>query len=458
MKIYVDTIKSKIETDNPKLMDALYDLYSFKVPGAEYSTAYKRRHWDGKQHFITKNGQFSSGLLSRLLDDLKKIDCEPEIISDKHTRDVVHKEEYSIPGFTFYDYQEKLITIGLSKTRGIIKSPTGSGKTLIMAGLVKALEGRKMIILFNAKQLLTQTYEFFTKACGFDNVGLCFGEGYIYGDIMLCTIQSIEKILDTHLQESEVLMIDECHEFANGKTTLAAINSFPNATYRLGFTATPPSDPIPRYNLEGALGEVIQVIDTASLVDSGNLTKPIIQLIDRPYTCSGIDDDMSYLDVYDQFIVNNENRNNIIKDIVNDIRSKKDSARILILTKSLEHGRTLEKLLGDGCEFLEGKNSLGERYESISRFRDSSGSRILIGTKILQTGINIEEITHFINARGMKSEIATLQALGRALRKHETKSKVFVYDFLDKEKYLLDHSKSRQKYYKKEGHEVKILK
>ena len=63
---------------------------------------------------------------------------------------------------------------------------------------------------------------FLTKSCNLDNIGLCFGEGYIYGDIMLCTVQSIQKILDTHLKETEVLMVDECHEFANGKTTLAA--------------------------------------------------------------------------------------------------------------------------------------------------------------------------------------------------------------------------------------------
>ena len=66
-----------------------------------------------------------------------------------------------------------------------------------MAGLVKALEGRKIVLLFNAKQLLTQTYEFLTEACGMENIGLCFGEGYIYGDVMLCTVQSIEKIIDT---------------------------------------------------------------------------------------------------------------------------------------------------------------------------------------------------------------------------------------------------------------------
>ena len=75
----------------------------------------------------------------------------------------------------------------------------------------------------------------------------------------------------------------------------------------------------------------------------------------------------------------------------------------------------------------------------------------------MQTGINIEEITHFINARGMKSEIATLQALGRALRRHASKDLVYVYDFLDKEKYLREHSLARQRHYKKEGHETKIL-
>ena len=57
----------------------------------------------------------------------------------------------------------------------------------------------------------------------------------------------------------------------------------------------------------------------------------------------------------------------------------------------------------------------------------------------------------------MKSEIATLQALGRALRKHETKKEVFIYDFLDKEKYLRDHSIARKRHYKREGHTVKIL-
>jgi superfamily II DNA or RNA helicase len=458
MKILVDTLNSQIETDNPEILDALYRLYSEKAPGYQYSPAYKRRQWDGNVHFIARNGTFRTGLLDRVLEDLKKIDCEPELVYNHAiTSEWYHHEMIQIDGFKYYDYQKELIEVALDKKRGIVKSPTGSGKTLIMAGIVKALSGRKMVLLFNAKQLLTQSYDFLTKTCGMKNIGLCYGEGYIDGDIMLCTVQSIERILDTHLEEAEVLMVDECHEFANGKTTLAALRSFPKALYRIGFTATPPSDTIPKLNLEGSLGPVWSVVDTASLVDSGKLTKPLIQIIERPYTASGMDEDMSYLEAYDEYIVYNEERNKIIKDVVDDIKSKNKNSRILILTKSLDHGRTLEDLLGGNCEFLQGCDSVGERYEAISRFRGCRESSILIGTKILQTGVNIEEITHLINARGMKSEIATLQALGRALRRHDSKEKVFIYDFLDKEKYLREHSLARKRHYSKEGHEVQVI-
>jgi len=457
MKIHVNTRNSRIITDNPKILDALYRLYSETLPGYQYSTSYKNKHWDGKIHFISRKGVFRTGLLSRVIEDLNKVGATPDL-EYVPALPALATRYWQFDNFNYYDYQEELILKALQEKRGVIKSPTGSGKTLIMAGLVKALAGRKMVLLFNAKQLLKQTYEFLTDSCNLDNIGICFGEGYIYGDIMLCTVQSIEKILETHLQKAQVLMVDECHEFANGKNTLEAIRSFPEAQYRIGFTATPPSSPIPKLNLEGALGPVWEIVDTHNLIESGKLTKPVIQLINRSYDASGTDDDMSYSEVYHSYIIANDYRNNIIKEIVNEIKQKNKRARILILTKSLDHGRTLENLLGSGdVQFLEGANSLGERYQSIARFRGYSDSSVLIGTKILQTGINIEEITHFINARGMKSEIATIQALGRALRRHETKDKVFIYDFLDKEKYLREHSNARKRHYEKEGHKVTIL-
>ena len=83
--------------------------------------------------------------------------------------------------------------------------------------------------------------------------------------------------------------------------------------------------------------------------------------------------------------------------------------------------------------------------------------KVLIGTKILETGVNIPEITHFINARGLYSEIATIQALGRALRLNDFSDKVYVYDFYDEIKYLSNHSRKRKSTYKNQGHIVQEL-
>ena len=455
MKLKIGNLKSKIETDNEELLKVLYDRYAYKVPGSEYSQRYKQRGWDGKKHFISSSGFFRTGLLDRVLKDLKSIECIPDLEYIDPIKEIT-PNGFDIAKFKYYSFQDEFIRKAISGMRGVIKSPTGSGKTLIMAGIVKALHGRKMVLLFNAKQLLKQTYEFLSN-CGISDLGVCYGEGFIEGDIMLSTVQSVDKIADTHIRHAEVLLVDECHEFSKGRRNLSVIESFPKAQYRLGFTATPPSDKISKLQLEGALGPVWSIVETVDLVEDGKLTKPVIQLIDRSYNASGLDEPMSYSEVYDNYITHNDLRNKVIREIVDDIKNKNKRARILILTKSLDHGRALEDLLGGECQFLEGANSIGERYDSISRFRRCRDSSVLIGTKILQTGINIEEITHFINARGLKSEIATIQALGRALRKSSDKNKVYVYDFIDKEKYLHKHSLERKAHYENEGHEVIIL-
>ena len=455
MQIDIGILQSRIHTDNQKLLQALRSLYSFSVPGSAYTPAGRSGRWDGKTHFISAIGKFRTGLLPRVLEDLKRIDCEPTL-NYTYDRNLITPQNWKIEGYTLRDYQEESVLVGVSNHRSVIQAPTGAGKTLIMAAIIKALHGRKITILFDAKHLLTQTYKFLTDECGIDNVGLCYGEGYIYGDIMLCTVQSIEKILDTHLEETEVLMVDECHKFAVGTQRLAAIQSFPNAQYRLGFTATVPRESIPLHSLEGALGKTHEVRTTKDLVDSGHLTKPSIQMLsmDHPKeNCQGY----NYNDMYEVLIVENKERNEKIINIVNNIRSNYDNARILILVNRLGHGENLQSLLEGPCFYLRGEDDIEERYSTIRRFISCNESSVLLGTRILETGVDIREITHFINARGLKSPIATIQALGRSLRLHDDKDQVFIYDFMDKGRYLAEHSRKRYNTYKKEGHEVEII-
>jgi len=459
MQIDIGIQYSKLHTDNQKLLQALRSLYSFSVPGSVYTPARRYGRWDGKTHFISVIGKFMTGLLPRILEDLKRIDCEPTL-NYTYDRNIITPQNWEIEGYTLRDYQEESVRVGISNHRAIIQAPTGAGKTLIMAAIIKALHGRKITLLFDAKHLLTQTYKFLTDECGIDSVGLCYGEGYIYGDIMLCTVQSIEKILDTHLYKTEVLMVDECHKFAVGPYRLRAIRSFPNAQYRLGFTATVPTESIPLHSLEGALGKAHEIRTTKDLVDKGHLTKPSIQMIsmDKPKDDNlGNCSNYSYEDAYDTYIVNHKERNEKIVNIVNTIRSNYDNARILILVNRLEHGQNLQSILEGPCFYLRGEDDLGKRYSTIRRFVTCSESSVLLGTRILETGVDIREITHFINARGLKSPIATIQALGRSLRLHDNKDRVFIYDFMDRGRYLAEHSRKRYNTYKKEGHEVEII-
>ena len=456
MKIVVGNLTSTLETDNPKIINALKDKYSFAVPGHEYSAAYKRRRWDGKKRYFNSKGKFRTGLLSRILKDLETIGVEKVDLDNNP-----EEEEFFIPElgeFEYREYQEKAIYECLRKRRAIIDSPTGSGKTLIMAGCIAALQwgdNPKAVVLFREKGILNQTYEFFKK-CGIKNLGYNSGEGYVPGQVMLSTVQSIDKIIDTHLQDTEILMVDEAHQFCKGETTIAAVESFPNASYRLAFTATPPRENAKDINarmvLEGAFGPVYTTRTAEDLIKDGALAKPIIQVVDNT-PASSIRSPISYLEIYDQYVVNCDSRNDKIKEIVTKIYQSNSKAKVLILVKNLQHIENLQSRI-ENCYTIEGKDDIDSRYDIINKFVKEDNPATIIGTNVMQTGISIDEISHMINARGLSGEVPTLQGLGRGIRKAEGKDKMYFYDFYDRIPYLENHSKQRILHYKRLKFEV----
>jgi superfamily II DNA or RNA helicase len=452
MLIKCDVLKSQIFTDNPELLKSLCSLYAFKVEGAAYSPQYKRRVWDGKKHFISGTGVFSTGLLSRLLEDLNRINIKPKVETDFETSNLP-EIPVELQNWKFRPHQEELIKRALEVKRGILKAPTGFGKTSVIAYLIDRFKDKNVLVLFNRTQLITQTYEFLTKTIKVPyKIGLAFGGVDEGSNITLASVHSLEKVVGTPAEHPDLLIVDEVHEFCSGKFTSQVINAFPSAKYRFGLTATVPTDKVKLYTLEGAFGPVVSSVGTQELIDEGYLAKPVIQII--PVSCSSAPSDTVYIDWYKDYIVNNDYRNNLIKTIV--VKAlEKPNAKIAIIANSLEHAEKLNDLLPHSVK-LEGKNSISERTEAIQEFV-AGKYRVLIGTTILQTGIDIKEITHLINARGLKSETPTIQALGRVLRKDKD-PKVYFYDFLDEDGWLMEkHSRSRIKAYKKEGHIVTIM-
>jgi len=423
-------------TDNEKLLNVLRKKYSAKIPGHQYSKAYKRG-WDGSKYFITEKGCVGTGLIPFIQSDLS--DAEIDFtVTDKRSSPVI--ESTDLESIEFRDYQRSLVQLALEKRCALINAPTGAGKTIILAGLLRAFRNLTGVIFFTQKSLLLQTYDFLKKH-GFD-VGIVFGDGYDVKPITLCTVQSIHRIIDTHLETSDFLIFDEVHEFSKGKLATKVVSSFPNASYRFGMSATIPKDRFAKLNLVAYLGEVISEVDVQDLVEDGFLTPPTVNFLEMPPYKDHSMLNHKYADIYDIHIINSTARNNKIRDLCYQITEGK----VLVLVKNLKHLEILKKLIPVAVT-LEGKDDVLTRKAVISTFKKQDKA-VLIGTKIMQTGIDIPEITHLINARGLKSEIATLQALGRALRIHESKQTVSIYDFNDTVPYLKEHSLARKRAYK----------
>ena len=438
MKIVVNNLTSILKTDNDELKNILEKKYKIKVDGYKFVSSYKQGYWDGtKKFFEKKTGKFGSGLLSYIKEDLTIAGLE-FTIEDK--RKDIKINNYTLSSIEYRDYQKILIEKALKKKGCIIQAPTGSGKTIVLAGLIKALENHIGLVIFNKKQLVLQTYEFLTEHGFF--IFISCGEGVDVKPITLCTIQSIDKVLDTHLKHAEFIIFDEVHEFSKGKFSTKVIKSFPKASYRIGMTATVPKDKVALLNLISALGKVVTEVTATELIDLGFLTNPKIHILPAPPAPLDIKD--SYIDVYRKAITENKLRNELIASIVEKI--KEHPSKTLILVKDLNHAKMLQEIIPDSLK-LEGKDGLSVRHDTVKEFVGLK-TGVLIATTIFQTGVDIPEITHLVNARGLKSEIATLQALGRALRTHDSKKEVHVFDFKDDAPYLSKHSKERVKSYK----------
>jgi len=97
---------------------------------------------------------------------------------------------------------------------------------------------------------------------------------------------------------------------------------------------------------------------------------------------------------------------------------------------------------GHLAKFIYGESSLTERTLTLDQF--SAGVvDVLIGSAILNEGIDVPCITALINAAAGKSSSSYYQKIGRAIRPFENKTRAIVIDFMDAVKWLDKHARER---------------
>ena len=456
----------------------LADYFTFDVPGAKFMPTYKNKYWDGKiRLFNIQNGQIYVGLLDKIIQFCKDHEYTYEFKKNEYyglpfeVNPTISKEgvkDYvtSISKYKPRDYQVDGIYDALKYNRKLLISPTASGKSLMIYGIVRYFVERKQntLIVVPTTSLVEQMYKDF-EDYGWDVGSYCHKiyagkERVTDAQVIITTWQSIYKLPRKYFDRFSVVVGDEAHQFKS-KSLISIMTKLGNAKYRYGFTGTLDGTQTHKWVLEGLFGPSYKIIKTDELMKKGHVATldiNVLLLKHPPNKFETFEDEI-------QYIITHNRRNNFIRNLALDLKGN-----TLILFARVEgHGEPLFNLINNNSIierhvfFVHGGVATEDR-ERVREITESESNAIIVASYgTFSTGINIKNLHNIIFASPSKSRIRNLQSIGRVLRKGSNKKKATLYDIADdisyksRRNYTLNHLIERIKVYNEENFNYDIV-
>ena len=392
---------------------------------------------------------FPLGLLQRVRTVLMEqgIGGELEMLHEAPTK----KFDFVWQGDEPRDYQVAAITNTLQAGRnGMVVMPTGTGKTMVGALLIKEL-GLKTLWVVHSVDMVNQITKFMKQYLGL-KVGQIRGGKFDLKTITVCSAASLAKAwkkLGIMEWFPELLIEDECHH-AGAYKNFQALQRVDTCYYRYGMTATPDRTGGDRIVLEAAYGQVLYEIERANMEDQGWLLPVKLELIDieKEHAISkGLN---KWQDIYTAGITKHVVRNQRIADVVKRLVS--EGRQVLVDVDEISHVQTLIPLLEGGIP-VTGQESGKKRDKIYEAFRQGK-FQVLFGT-VLKEGLDLPTTGAIVLGGGKKSKIKVLQEIGRGLRPSGGMTECIIVDFMDQQHYqLFEHCQERFRTYERSGFDV----
>lgn len=483
-RVLLDFNICSLEEENSELLTQLDKELSYFVQGSQYLPIFKGFYnkagefirWNGYHHLLTSDLTFPRGLLDRVVEFYQSHNLSLEIFDQ---RQVESAPSIDISGALkkinkepFY-YQNNAVEAAKKSDCGILRLPTGSGKTLITA-LLTSQFGKKTNIYVIGKDLLYQFHNLFTTL--FDKVGIIGDGKFDIQDINIVSVWTVgqalnlkkskilieggddekklepehyQKIRDL-LKETKIHIFDECHIATCDTIQEIAKNINPERIY--GMSASPMRDEGSDLAVEAVLGRKIIDISASELIAGGYLVKPTIKFLDVPPLSYNIE--KQYKTIYKHYITDNPIRNAMAAKAT--VKLAEQGFKVLTLFNNLAHGQTLYELISKDlpCLLLSGKDDQETRDATKQLIEDGKIGCIL-ASRIFDLGIDLPCLSGLVIASSGKSSVRATQRIGRVVRNYKTptfvKKNAAVVDFKDNAPYLEDHSKARYKTYSSEA-------
>lgn len=475
-RVLSNPVVAKVEGIDDSTKLALSDAMSFIVEGYEHMP--NAGGWDGKSTlFDWPTAKFPAGFIPTAHAVLSQRGYTVQSI--KHplpapqgplpTPDAPVVDNFARDDR--YDYQFRAVSILEKHGSFIARVATGGGKSRI-ARLCIARVGRKTMFITTRQVLLYQ----FGEACEASGMKVSYigdGQWDTSGDVVcamvhtlagrlgdantegLTNLQEINAVRQRHedrrkeatdfLDTIEFVIGEEAHE-AGGTGYFDVLKSCRKAAYRLGLTATPMMrDGESNVRLVAMFGPIRLEISEKMLIDRGILARPIFKYRKAP--CPPLlRRGTAWQKAEEIGIIENHDRNKWV--CAEAIRASRWGLPVLVLIKRQKHGKILATMLasqGIRAVFIYGESNKKKRDQALA---DLKAGRIdvLIGSTILDVGVDVPAIGMLILAGGGKAEVATRQRIGRGLRaKAEGPNVCLVVDFDDgHNKHLIKHARQRR--------------
>jgi len=249
----------------------------------------------------------------------------------------------------------------------------------------------------------------------------------------------------------QLLIIDETHIAAEIIEEISLRSK--NAYYKCGLSGTPQRMDNQDIRMFGATGPVIHKVTSSDLIKRDFLVRPNIYCIEIDFIDKT---SASYQETYKNAIVQSEPRNQLIRDLAEEMHSQ--GRPTLIMVERIEHGKILEEMI-ENCIFVPGGDGSDDKpipdeeldYRKYQLDRLEKNEIIMCATSWCFTGIDAPKISCIILGCSLGSTNTITQQIGRGLRKAEGKSDCVIFDFKHKEKSLKSQFYSRNKVYKSES-------
>ena len=467
----LDEVYCKVHCDR-SIARELVDYFTFEVPGAKFMPAVRNRVWDGKIRLFNSNQTVYYGLIPHVAKFCQQREYNfsvDETVESAENFSLEEAKEFSeslnMP-FKPRDYQLEAFTYAVRNRRGVLLSPTASGKSLIIYMLQRWYGCRTLIIVPTISLVHQMAGDF--KDYGYQNEVYKITSGVdkiTDHEVVVSTWQSIYKMPKKWFEQFDVVFGDEAHLFKS-KSLTQIMTKLTKCKYRYGLTGTLDGAQTHKLVLEGLFGPVKNVVKTKTLIDQKHLAQFRIKCIVLKYPESITKDltKYNYAEEVD-WIVRNEQRNKFVTNLALSLKGNS-----LILFQFVDkHGKVLYDMIRDKSKdrpvhYVSGETDAKVREEVRAITETTSDGIIVASYGTFSTGINIRNLHNIVFTSPSKSRVRTLQSIGRGLRKAETKDTATLIDLADdlthkaRNNFTIKHFAERVKIYNEEGFDYKIYK